>query len=53
MEVIYTGLWQSPDEVARAVEEEDADVVGISILSGAHLTQVPKLRKATSKTRTR
>lgn len=43
MEVIYTGLWQTPDAVARAVEDEDADVCGISILSGAHLTLVPLL----------
>jgi methylmalonyl-CoA mutase C-terminal domain/subunit len=43
MEVIYTGLWQSPDAVTRAVEDEDADVLGVSILSGAHLTLVPVL----------
>lgn len=43
MEVIYTGLWQTPDEVVRAVEDEDADVLGISILSGAHMTLVPLL----------
>jgi len=43
MEVIYTGLWQTPAAVVRAVEEEDADVLGISILSGAHLTLVPQL----------
>jgi methylmalonyl-CoA mutase C-terminal domain/subunit len=43
MEVIYTGLWQTPAAVIRAVEDEDADVLGISILSGAHLTQVPAL----------
>jgi len=43
MEVIYTGLWQTPDAVIRAVEDEDADVLGISILSGAHMTQVPML----------
>src|SRR5688572_4553651 len=43
MEVIYTGLWQTPAAVVRAVEDEDADVLGISILSGAHLTQVPAL----------
>lgn len=43
MEVIYTGLWQSPDAVIRAVEDEDADVLGISILSGAHKTLVPVL----------
>ena len=43
MEVIYTGLWQTPDAVVRAVEDEDADVVGISLLSGAHQTLVPVL----------
>jgi methylmalonyl-CoA mutase cobalamin-binding domain/chain len=43
MEVIYTGLWQTPAEVVRAVEDEDADVLGVSILSGAHLTLVPGL----------
>lgn len=43
MEVIYTGLWQTPDAVVRAVEDEDADVLGISILSGAHMTLVPTL----------
>lgn len=43
MEVIYTGLWRSADAVVRAVEEEDADALGISILSGAHMTQVPQL----------
>lgn len=43
MEVIYTGLWQSPEAVIRAVEDEDADVLGVSLLSGAHATLVPKL----------
>ena len=43
MEVIYTGLWQTPDAVVRAVEDEDADVVGVSLLSGAHTTLVPVL----------
>jgi methylmalonyl-CoA mutase, C-terminal domain len=43
MEVIYTGLWQTPDAVVRAVEDEDADVVGVSLLSGAHTTLVPLL----------
>ncbi len=43
MEVIYTGLWQTPEAVIRAVEDEDADVLGISILSGAHMTLVPLL----------
>ena len=45
MEVIYTGLWQSPEAVVRAVEEEDAQVLGISILSGAHMTLVPILMR--------
>ncbi|MCE9589424.1 MAG: cobalamin B12-binding domain-containing protein [Planctomycetes bacterium] len=43
MEVIYTGLWQTARHVARAVADEDADTVGISLLSGAHLTLVPDL----------
>ena len=43
MEVIYTGLWQTADAVVRAVEDEDADVLGVSILSGAHMTLVPTL----------
>lgn len=43
MEVIYTGLWQTPEAVVRAVEDEDADVVGVSLLSGAHNTLVPAL----------
>jgi methylmalonyl-CoA mutase C-terminal domain/subunit len=46
MEVIYTGLWQTPEAVVRAVEDEDADAVGISLLSGAHMTLVPQLRAA-------
>ncbi len=41
MEVIYTGLFQSPESVARTAVDEDVDVVGLSILSGAHLTLVP------------
>ena len=43
MEVIYTGLWQTPQRVARAAADEDADVLGVSLLSGAHMTLVPKL----------
>lgn len=43
MEVIYTGLWQSPEAVVRAVEDEDADVLGISLLSGAHLALMPQI----------
>lgn len=46
MEVIYTGLWQTAEDVVRAVEDEDADVLGVSILSGAHLTLVPTLVEA-------
>ena len=41
MEVIYTGLFQSPESVARTAVDEDVDAVGLSILSGAHLTLVP------------
>ena len=41
MEVIYTGLFQTPESVAVAAIQEDVDVVGISILSGAHLTLAP------------
>jgi methylmalonyl-CoA mutase, C-terminal domain len=43
MEVIYTGLWQTAERVARAVADEDADAVGVSLLSGAHMTLVPRL----------
>jgi len=45
-EVIYTGLHRTAEEVARAVVDEDADAVGISSLSGAHLTIFPKLLAA-------
>ena len=41
-EVIYTGLHQTPEQVVQAVVQEDADAVGLSLLSGAHLTLVPK-----------
>ena len=43
MEVIYTGLHQTPDQVVEAAIQEDADAIGISILSGAHMTLVPKV----------
>lgn len=43
MEVIYTGLWQTPEAIAAAAGDEDVDVIGISLLSGAHLTLVPRL----------
>jgi methylmalonyl-CoA mutase C-terminal domain/subunit len=43
MEVIYTGLHQTPEQIAETVIQEDADAVGLSILSGAHMTLVPKV----------
>jgi methylmalonyl-CoA mutase C-terminal domain/subunit len=43
MEVIYTGLHQTPAQIAETVIQEDADAVGLSILSGAHMTLVPKV----------
>lgn len=43
MEVIYTGLRQTPEMVAEAALQEDVDVVGLSILSGAHLALVPRI----------
>ena len=43
MEVIYTGLHRTPAEVARIAVEEDVDVIGISVLSGAHMTIFPRL----------
>ena len=42
-EVIYTGLHQTPEQVVHAVIQEDADAVGLSLLSGAHLTLVPRI----------
>ena len=44
MEVIYTGLHQTPEMIATAAVQEDVDVVGLSILSGAHMTLFPKVR---------
>ncbi len=43
MEVIYTGLRQTPEAVARAAVEEDVDVVGLSILSGSHMALIPEV----------
>jgi methylmalonyl-CoA mutase C-terminal domain/subunit len=43
MEVIYTGLRQTPEMIAEAALQEDVDVVGLSVLSGAHLTLAPKV----------
>jgi methylmalonyl-CoA mutase C-terminal domain/subunit len=45
MEVIYTGLRQTPDMIVEAALQEDVDVVGISMLSGAHMTIFPRIRK--------
>jgi methylmalonyl-CoA mutase, C-terminal domain len=43
MEVIYTGLHQTPEQIVETVLEEDADALGLSILSGAHMTLVPRV----------
>jgi methylmalonyl-CoA mutase C-terminal domain/subunit len=43
MEVIYTGLHQTPEMIATAAVQEDVDVVGLSILSGAHMTLIPRV----------
>jgi methylmalonyl-CoA mutase C-terminal domain/subunit len=43
MDVIYTGLHRTPDEVVEAAVQEDADVIGVSILSGAHMTVFPRI----------
>jgi methylmalonyl-CoA mutase, C-terminal domain len=43
MEVIYTGLHQTPEQIAETVLQEDADALGLSILSGAHMTLVPRV----------
>jgi len=44
MEVIYTGLHQTPESIATAAVQEDVDVVGLSVLSGAHMTLFPRVR---------
>jgi methylmalonyl-CoA mutase, C-terminal domain len=46
MEVIYTGLRQTPEMICDAAVQEDVDIVGLSILSGAHMTLVPRVREA-------
>jgi methylmalonyl-CoA mutase C-terminal domain/subunit len=43
LEVIYTGLHQTPEQIVETVLQEDADAVGLSILSGAHMTLVPRI----------
>lgn len=45
MEVIYSGLHKTPSEIAEAAAQEDVDVVGLSILSGAHMSLFPRVRK--------
>jgi methylmalonyl-CoA mutase C-terminal domain/subunit len=45
MEVIYTGLHQTPEMIAQAAVQEDADVIGLSILSGAHMTLIPRVKQ--------
>ena len=48
MEVIYTGLHQTPEQIVETAIQEDADAVGISILSGAHMTLVPRSSRASA-----
>jgi len=48
-EVIYTGLFQTPEQVAEAALQEDADAVGLSVLSGAHMTQFPRVMEELDK----
>lgn len=43
MEVVYTGLHRTPDEIVSAAVQEDVDVIGVSILSGAHMTAFPRI----------
>lgn len=45
MEIVYTGLHQTPEMIATAAIQEDVDVVGLSILSGAHMTLFPRVRQ--------
>jgi methylmalonyl-CoA mutase C-terminal domain/subunit len=45
MEVVYLGLRQTPESIVAAAVEEDADVIGLSVLSGAHMTHFPRVRK--------
>jgi len=45
MEVIYTGLHQTPEMISTAAVQEDVDVIGLSILSGAHMTLFPRVKK--------
>ncbi len=45
MEVIYTGLRQTPEQIVNAALQEDVDIIGLSILSGAHMTIFPRVRE--------
>jgi len=45
MEVIYTGLWQTPASTVQAAVQEDVDVVGVSLLSAAHMTIMPEVQR--------
>ena len=45
MEVVYTGLHQTPEMIATAAVQEDVDVVGLSVLSGAHMTLIPRVQQ--------
>ena len=45
MEVVYTGLHQSPEQVVEAAIQEDVNIVGVSILSGAHMTIIPRIKE--------
>ena len=53
MEVIYTGLHQTPEQIVETAIQEDADAVGISILSGAHMTLVPRIIELLARERRR
>ena len=53
MDVIYTGLHRTPEEVVEAAVQEDVDVIGVSILSGAHMTVFPRILESLKSTRRR
>ena len=53
MDVIYTGLHRTPEQVVMAAVQEDVDILGISILSGAHMTVIPKVLDFMVRTRDR
>ena len=53
MEVIYTGLHQTPEQIVETAIQEDADAVGVSILSGAHMTLVPRIVDRAKRERSR